>query len=140
MEINDKSLSEPTCNVNTNIIFLDETIISDFKNNINNENLSSISKYFNRGSVKYNENIFYDKNFNPENNKIFVTNDNQDNLLDLKNEIRAMLENIIKFKSKAYSNFKADNINDAMSDYLKVKFFLIILNSYSFFLLIQLKL
>lgn len=106
---------------NTNLLVLDESIISDFKNNINNENLSSISKYLKRGSVKYNENIFYDKNFNPENNQINIINDNIDDLKEINKEIKEMLDKVMILKAKAYLSFKSNKINEAMKDYSNVE-------------------
>jgi len=99
---------------------MDESIISDFRNNMNNENLSSISKYFKRGSIKYNENIFYDRNFNPENNQINIINDNIDEIKEINKEIKEMLDKVMDFKSKAYLSFKANKINEALKDYTNV--------------------
>jgi hypothetical protein len=104
------------------LFVLDESIISDFKNNMNNENLSSISKYLKRVSVKYNENIFYDKNFNPENNQINIINENIEDLKDINKEIKEMLDKVMEYKAKAYLNFKANKINEAMRDYSNVSF------------------
>lgn len=105
---------------NSSMFTLDETIISDFKNNVNNENLSSISKYFKRGGAKYNENIFYDKNFNPQNNQINVVTDNPEDLREINMEIKDMLDKVMDYKARAYLSFKANKINDAMKDYANV--------------------
>ncbi len=114
--MNDGNLNNQKIN---SLIILDESLVSDFKNNINNENLSSISKYFKR-SAKYNENIFYDKNFNPENNSINILSDNIYEVKEIKKEIKEMLEKVMEFKTKAYLHFKANKINDALRDYSNV--------------------
>lgn len=119
-----KSIYKEYNNLQHNSTFiLDESIICDFKNNMHNENLSSISKYFKRGSAKYNENIFYDKNFNPENNQINVIAENVEDVKEINKEIKDMLDKVMDYKAKAYLSFKANRINEAMKDYLNVKIF-----------------
>lgn len=86
--------------------------------------MSSISKYFRRGSAKYNENIFYDKNFNPENNSISNLNNNIDDIKEINQEIKQMLEKVMEFKTKAYLYFKSNKINEALRDYSNVNIYL----------------
>ena len=93
---------------------------------MNNDNISSISKFFKRGKEEYNEKIFYDKNFNPKNNEIQDDLINEDEFDSVKEEVKNMLRKVFEFKSKGFKNFSERKYTEAIDDYIIVILFFIL--------------
>lgn len=112
---------------------MDESILSDIRKGANNDNLSSISKYFKKGVINNNNYSFSFNNFdesknneNEGNYKDFNANDDNNNEEENKLincEIKLMLDEVVKYKTKAYNKFKMNRIEEAMREYVNVKFF-----------------
>jgi hypothetical protein len=106
---------------------MSNSLLSDIKKGVNNDNLSSISKYFKKNSYIKNENI----NNEITENIITENTNNEYNFIDKENkleevklineEIKQMLEQVIEFKTNAYNKLKSNKIGEALKDYFSVK-------------------
>lgn len=129
-------------NYQTNTIF-DQSLLSDIKKGINNENLSTISKYFKKDKTNKfssNNNIINEKEKIEENFEKEKKEENIDNegLEIINDEIKSMLDKVVGYKTNGHNKFKINKVDEAMKDYLNVRklldiFYLFFIFFYPFF-------
>jgi acyl-CoA-binding protein len=124
------SLKDQFNNFNTTN-YLDESLYSDIKKGANNDNLSSISKYFKKGSNNKNEKITTGRienyfaiqpNQNQSQSQNIEEYNQEEDINIINEEIKKMLDEVVSFKTNAYNKLKANKIEDAKKDYFSVIF------------------